>query len=101
MRTASRVGYLWKQLRSAQSISSAPVFHKIDFPLVVPDYPGSYGPIVLDATSVQSSDPELYQWLGRGEHWIVCMGTRVHYPESQVEAVIDGFLNVADYDSST
>lgn len=78
-----------------------PGIPEIDFPLVVPDYLGSYGPIVLDTAPVQSSDPELYQWLGRSETVIMSMGTHFHYTESQVEAVITGFLNAVDHDSDT
>ena len=71
---------------------------EIDFPLVVPDWLGLYGPIVLDTTPIETSDPELYQWLGMGETVVMCMGTHFHYSESQVKAVIGGLLSAIDRD---
>ena len=70
-----------------------PGVREIDLLLVVPDFFGLYGPIVLDTTPIESSDPELNQWLGRGETVIMCMGTHFHYTESQVKAIISGFLS--------
>ena len=75
---------------------------EIDFPLpvAVPDWLGLYGPIILDTTPIETSDPELYQWLGRGDTVMMCMGTHFHYSESQVKAVISGFLSAIDHDSN-
>ena len=74
---------------------------EVDFPLVVPNWLGLYGPIVLDMTPIETSDPELYRWLGRGKTVIMCMGTHFRYSESQVKAVISGFLSAIDHDSDT
>ena len=74
---------------------------EIDFPLVVPDFLGLYGPIVLDTTPIETADPELNQWLGRGETVVMCMGTHFHYTESQVKAVISGFLGGINHGSNT
>ena len=73
----------------------------IDFPLVVPDSLGLYGPIVLDTAPIETADPELNQWLDRGETVMMCMGTHFHHSESQVKAVISGFLSGINHDSDT
>jgi len=86
-------------IRAAHVI--CPSVREIDFPLVVPDWLGLYGPIVLDTTTIETSDPELYQWLNRGKTVIMCMGTHFHYSESQVKAVIGGFLRAIDHNSNT
>jgi hypothetical protein len=78
-----------------------PGVREIDFPLFIPDFLGLYGPIVLDTTPIETADPELNQWLGRGETVIMCMGTHFHYAESQVKAVISGFLSAVDQNSNT
>jgi len=78
-----------------------PGVREIDFPLVVPDFLGLYGPIVLDTTPIETADPELNQWLGRGETVVMCMGTHFYYTESQVKAVINGFLGGINHDSNT
>ena len=78
-----------------------PGVREIDFPLVVPDFIGLYGPIVLDTTPIETADPELNQWLGRGETVIVCMGSHFHYTESQVKAIISGLLSGINHDSNT
>ena len=72
-----------------------------DFPLVIPDWLGLYGPITLDTTPIEVSDPGLYQWLNRGKTVFMCMGTMFRYSESQVKAVIDGFLGAVAHDSNT
>ena len=74
---------------------------EIDFPLVVPDFLGLYGPIVLDTTPIETADSELNRWLGRGETVVMCMGTHVYYTESRVKAVINGFLGGINHDSNT
>src|SRR5882757_6230376 len=70
-----------------------PCIPELDFPLVVPENLGHYGPIILDTISVEVVDPELNRWLDRGETVMMCMGTHFHYTESQVNAVISGFLS--------
>ena len=94
----------WLPMKSA-GIRAAhvicPSVHEIDFPLVAPDWLGLYDPIVLDTAAIETSDPELYRWLNRGNTVIVCMGTHFHYSESQVKAVIGGFLGAIDRDSNT
>jgi hypothetical protein len=78
-----------------------PSVRETDFPLAVPEWLGLYGPIVLDTTPIEGSDPELNRWLDRGETVLMCMGTHFHYSESQVKAVIDGFLGAITHDSNT
>jgi len=73
---------------------------ELDFPLVMPKNLGLYGPIVLDTNTVEIVDPELNQWLNRGETVIMCMGTHFSYSESQAKAVIDGFLGAVDHGSN-
>lgn len=60
---------------------------------------GLHGPLVLDTTPVEVADPELARWLDRGETVMMCMGTHYHYTESQVRAVINGFLGAIDSNS--
>lgn len=72
-----------------------------DFPLVIPNWLGLYGPITLDTTPVEVSDPGLYQWLNGGKTVFMCMGTMFRYSESQVKAVINGFLGAVAHDSKT
>ena len=86
-------------IRAAHVIS--PSVPEIDFPLVAPDWLGQYGPIVLDTTPIETSDPELCQWLDRGRTVVMCMGTHFRYSESQVKAVIGGFLGAIAQDSDT
>ena len=74
---------------------------ELDFPLVLPANLGLYGPIVLDTDPVEVVDPELNRWLDRGETVMMCMGTHFHYTESQVKAVISGFLSAVGHDSNT
>ena len=78
-----------------------PGVREVEFPLVMPDFLGLYGPIVLDTTPIEIADPELNQWLGRGETVIMCMGTHFHHTESHVKAVISGFLSAISHDSKT
>ena len=78
-----------------------PGVRETDYPLFLPDFIGLYGPIVLDTVPIETADPELNQWLGRGETVIMCMGTHFHYTESQVKAVISGFLGAVNHDSNT
>ena len=85
--------------RAAHVIS--PSVREIDFPLFVPDHIGLYGPIILDTTPVEVSDPELNRWLNKGETVLMCMGTHFYHTESQVKAVIDGFLSAVKHDSGT
>ena len=77
----------------------SPGIRELDYPLFIPDKMGLYGPIVLDTTPVDVADPELTQWLDRGETVMMCMGTRYHYTESQVRTVINSFLGAVDRDS--
>jgi len=72
-----------------------------DIPLILPDNVALYGPIVLDTDPIETADPELNQWLNRGETVMMCMGTHFHYSESQVKAIIDGFLSAITPDSNT
>jgi hypothetical protein len=78
-----------------------PGVRETDFPLVVPDHLGLYGPIVLDTTPVDLSDPELNRWLDRGQTVLMYMGTHFCYSESQVKAILNGFLSAVGHDSST
>jgi len=78
-----------------------PAVPELDFPLVMPGNLGLYGPIVLDTNTVEIVDPELCQWLNRGETVMMCMGTHFNYSEPQAKAVIDGFLGAADHGSNT
>lgn len=78
-----------------------PAVRETDFPVFIPDYLGLYGPIVLDTAPIEVADPELNRWLDRGETVLMCMGTHFHYSESQVKAVIKGFLGAVARDSNT
>ena len=78
-----------------------PAVRETEFPLVLPDWLGLYGPIVLDTAPVEVVDPELSGWLDRGETVVMCMGSHFRYSESQVKAVVDGFLSAVDHDSNT
>ena len=78
-----------------------PGVRETEYPMFVPDYLGLHGPIILDTTPIETADPELNQWLGRGETVIMCMGTHFHYTESQVKAIISGFLSGTNHDSNT
>jgi len=78
-----------------------PAVRELDFPLVVPDNLGLYGPIVLDASPIEVADSEMNRWLDGRETVVMCMGTHFHYTESQVKAVIDGFLSAVSHDSNT
>ena len=93
-------GRLPLETASARSIHViCPGIRETDFPLFVPDWLGLYGSITLDTTPIESTDPELNRWLNRGKTVLMCMGTHFYYSESQVKAVIDGFLNAAAQDS--
>jgi hypothetical protein len=76
---------------SRDSHTICPSVRELDFPLVVPDTLSLYGPIVLDTNPVEAADPELNQWLDRGQTVTMSTGTHFHYTESQVNAVINGF----------
>lgn len=78
-----------------------PSVRELDFPLVVPDNLGLYGPIALDASPIDVADPEMNRWLDGEGAVVMCMGTHFHYTESQVKAVIDGFLSAVSHDSNT
>lgn len=78
-----------------------PCVREVDFPLVVPDKVGLYGPIVLDTAPIQVADPGLDQWLSRGKTVLVCMGSHFKFSESQVKGVIHGLLSGAPRDSNT
>ena len=78
-----------------------PGVRETDFPLDVPDNIGLYGPIVLDTTPIEISDPQLNLWLNRGETMLMSMGTHFHYSETQVKAIIHGFLSAVSQDSNT
>lgn len=78
----------------------SPGIHELDYPLFIPGNMGLYGPLVLDTTPVEVADPELARWLDQGETVMMCMGTHYHYTESQIHAVIDGFLSAVSRDSS-
>jgi hypothetical protein len=78
-----------------------PGLRELDYPLVVPDTLGLYGPIVLDTNPVEVVDPELNRWLDKRETVMMCMGTHFHYTESQVKAIINGFLSAANHDTNT
>ena len=62
---------------------------------------GLYGPIVLDTNSVEVVDPKLNQCQGGGQTAVACTGTHSRHTESQVNAVIDGFLGAANHNSDT
>lgn len=83
--------------RALHVISSE--IRELDYPLFIPSKIGLYGPMVLDTTPVEVADPELKRWLDRGKTVMMCMGTHYHYTESQVRAVINGFLDAVDHDS--
>ena len=67
--------------------------------MVIPDCVGLYGPIVLDTNPIEVVDPELNRWLGKRETVMMCMGTHFLFTESQVKAVINGFLSAVNHDS--
>ena len=77
----------------------SPGIRELDYPLFIPDTIGLYGPVVLDTTPVELADPELAEWLDRGKTVMMCMGTHYCYTESQVRAVVNGFLGAVDRDS--
>ena len=76
-----------------------PSVREMDFPLVVPDYVGLYSSIVLDTTPIDVFDPALNGWLNRGKTVLMCMGSHFCYSESQVKAVINGFISAVSHDS--
>ena len=76
-----------------------PGIRELDFPLVIPDNMGLYGPIALDAGPIEAVDPELNRWLGMRETVVMCMGTHFLFSETQVQAVINGFLRAVNHDS--
>jgi len=78
-----------------------PSVRELDFSLVVPDNLGLYGPIVLDTSPIEVADPDMNRWLDRGETVVMSMGTHFHYTESQVKAVIDGFLSAVSHNLNT
>lgn len=75
-----------------------PSVRETDFPLVVPDFVGLYGSIVLDTTPINVFDPALNGWLNRGNTVLMCMGSHFCYSESQVKAVVNGFLSAVPHD---
>ena len=77
-----------------------PGVRETEFPLVMPSNLGLYGPIVLDTTRIEDVDPDLDRWLDRGKTVLMCMGTHFYYSESQVKAVIDGFLSAVPHGSN-
>jgi len=83
------------------SSTICPCVTELDFPLVIPDNLGLYGPIVLDANPIEVADPELNQWLSKAETVVMCMGTHFQYTESHVKAIINGFLGAVNRDSGT
>ncbi|KAF9649882.1 hypothetical protein BDM02DRAFT_3094070, partial [Thelephora ganbajun] len=58
-------------------------------------------PTVLDADPIGVSDPELNQWLNRGETAMLCTGSHFRPTEPRVSVVIDGFLSTVNHDSNT
>jgi hypothetical protein len=52
-----------------------PGVREAELPLTMPDWFGLYGPIVLDTTPIEDSDPELNRWLDEGETVVMSMGT--------------------------
>ena len=78
-----------------------PAVRETELPMHIPGYLGLYGPIVLDTAPVEVSDPELNRWLDGKKTVLMCMGTHFHYTESQVKAVIRGFLAAVGRDSDT
>ena len=75
---------------------TCPGIRELDYPLVIPGNLGLYGPIILDTNPIEVADPELNRWLDRRETVVMCMGTLFTYSESQVRAVINGFLIAAN-----
>ena len=92
---------LMKTARACAVHVICPGVRETDFPLFIPDFLGLYGPIVLDTAPIETADPELKEWLSRGDTVIMCMGTHFHYAESQVKAIINGFLSGINHDSNT
>ena len=76
-----------------------PGIRDLDYPLVVSDKVGLYGPIVFDTNSIEAVDPELNRWLGRRETVVMCMGAHFFFTETLVKAVINGFLSAVNHDS--
>ena len=74
----------------------SPGIPELDYPLSIPHNMGLYGSLVLDTMPVQVADPVLAGWLDRGETVMMCMGTHYHYTQSQVRAVINGFLSAVE-----
>jgi len=94
----------WLPMETAYSKANhiiCPCVPELDFPLVLPDILGLYGPIILDTSPIEIADPELNQWLNRGKTVVMCMGTHFRYSESQAKAVIDGLLGAVDHGSNT
>ncbi|KAF9645619.1 UDP-Glycosyltransferase/glycogen phosphorylase [Thelephora ganbajun] len=75
----------------------SPGIRELDYPLFIPDTIGLYGPMVLDTTPIEVADPELTQWLDRGETVMMCMGTHYLYTVSQIRAVVNGFLGAVGH----
>ena len=91
---------MWSARTTATHIICPSVL-EADFPVHIPSNLSLYGPIVLDTTPIEVSDPELNQWLNKAETVVMCMGTHFYYSESQVKAVIDGFLSAVGHGSNT
>lgn len=89
---------MYTSLSSALHMIS-PGIRELDYPLFIPATVGLYGPVILDTTPVEAADPELARWLDQGKTVMMCMGTHYRYTESQVRAIIGGFLGAVGHDS--
>jgi hypothetical protein len=67
-----------------------PGVRETEFPLVIPRSVRTHR---LGQSPIKDSDPDLNRWLNRGKTVLMRMGTHFFYSESQVKAVIDGFLS--------
>ena len=68
----------------------------LDFPFTKPSNLRLYGPIVLDGAPLQDLDPQLSKWLDAAPAVLMSMGTHFTYTETQVRAVLRGFLTALD-----
>jgi len=82
-------------LRKATEVIS-PDIMDLDFPFTKPSNLRLYGPIVLDSAPLQDLDPQLSKWLDAAPAVLMSMGTHFTYTETQVRAVLRGFLTALD-----
>ena len=64
---------------------------ELDFPIVLPQNVGLYGPATLDSNPVSKED-ELMTWLDGGKTIMMVMGSHFRYSDAQVRETIRAFV---------